>query len=67
MTAETRLDVAARMCLVPEGAVVEGAVMMVSYLTPSGKHSMQYLLLGNMSVAQAVGMMEIAKNDILHR
>lgn len=61
------LDYAAKMCQVPEGAVVEGAVTMVSFLTPEGKHSMQYLLLGNMTVAQAVGMMEIAKNDILHR
>ena len=52
---------------VPEDAVIEGAAVLVAYLNEEGKHKMQYLLLGNMAVAQVLGMFEIAKNDILHR
>lgn len=63
----TRLDVAAEMCLVPPDAVVEGALIMTTYISGEGKHSMQYLALGDISMAQLIGMMEMVKNQILHQ
>lgn len=61
------LDAAAKIARVEDDSVLEGAAVLVSYIEAGGKHRMQYVLLGDMTVAHTLGMFEIAKNDILHR
>lgn len=66
--ASTNLEMAAYMCRVPEKAIPDGAIVLTSFISPeTGKSAMQYLFLGDMTVAQAVGMLEMVKNELLHQ